>query len=184
MSAESIKILENGIRQLIKPDVVKCGFSYDSSTRTFRKQSGECLQIMSFQIGVRSMEGQFTVNLAVFHPEYREPACRAFPPPDKPGEFDSLMEFRRRLSSLRDTPLTKFFRKRIRNTDSFLKWWLVTPTDYWWTFTEEQTQVATELGLVRELFLARGLDWLNQNSDVALLKAAYEKYSPCTKVVS
>jgi hypothetical protein len=60
----------------------------------------------------------------------------------------------------------------------------VTPTDKWWSYTSDAVQVATPLGLVKELLLARGLDWLDRNSDVALLKAAYEKLSLHAKVVA
>ena len=183
MASDAVKALERGIRQLIKPEMVSRGFSYESSTRTFRRPSGECIQIVDFQIGVRTLAGKFTVNLAVFHPEYSDPISRELLP-DGPRESHCLMEFRRRLSVLRDTPLTKFFRNRVRSTDSFLKWWLVTPTDKWWSFTSDDVQVATALGLVRELLLARGLDWLDRNSDVTLLKAAYEKLSLHAKVVA
>jgi hypothetical protein len=176
MATDRVKALESGIRQLIKPEMVSRKFSYDSSTRTFRRTSGECIQIVAFQIGVRSMEGKFTVNLAVFHPDHCDPASRALLP-DRPRDFHCRMDFRRRLSVLRDTPLTRFFRSRVRSTDSLLKWWLVTPSDNWWSFTADDEQVATELGLVKELLLSRGLDWLDRNSDVALLKAADEKLS-------
>src|SRR3989442_1325327 len=124
MGSDAAKTLERGIRQLIKPEMVSRAFSYEASTRTFRRRSGECIQIVDFQIGVTIMAGKFTVNLGVFHPEY----CDAVSPelvPDKPRERHCLMEFRERLSLLRDTPLTKFFRNRVRST----KWWLVTPTD-------------------------------------------------------
>jgi hypothetical protein len=174
MASDAAKALERGIRQLIKPEMVSRGFSYEASTRTFRRRSSECIQIVDFQIGVRTMAGKFTVNLAVFHPEYCEPVSREFVP-DEPREVHCLMEFRRRLSVLRDTPLTTFFRNRVRSTDSFLRWWLVTPTDKWWPFTSDAVQVTTALGSMRELLFVRGLDWLDRNSDVTLLKAAYEK---------
>lgn len=183
MAAEHIKALETGIRRLIKPEMVSRNFSYDSSTRTFRKPSGECIQLVVFKIGVRTMVGKFMVDLAVFHPEYCDPASQGLPS-DRPRDFNCLIEFRHRLPILRDTPLTKFFRNRFRSTDTFLKWWLVTPTDYWWSFTADHVQVATELGLVSELLLTRGLDWLDRNSDVALLKAAHERILSRSKGVA
>jgi hypothetical protein len=181
MASDAIKTLEKGIRDLIKPEMASRDFSYEPSTRTVRRPSGECMQIVEFHIGVRTMAGKFTVNLAVFHPKYCDSVSQEFPP-GKPRELDCLMEFRRRLSVLRDTPLTKFFRHRVRNTDNYLKWWLVTPTDKWWSFTPGQVQVGDALGSVRGLLLARGLDWLDQNSDVVLLKAAHEKLSLHAKV--
>ena len=129
------------------------------------------------------MAGEFTVNLAVFHPKYCEPVSSEILS-GGPRESHCLMDFRRRLSFLRDTPLTRFFRNRVRTTDSFLKWWLVTPTDKWWPYTSDAVQVAKQLDLVRELLLARGLDWLDRNSDVAILKAGYEKLSLHAKIVA
>jgi hypothetical protein len=181
MASDRVKALENGIRLLIKPELVCRGFSYEASTRTFRRPSSECIQIVDFQIGVRSMAGQFTVNLAVFHPEYGYPDWRNLPP-DQVRESHCLMAFRCRLSALRDTPFTRFFRRLITDTDSFLKWWLITPTDRWWSFTPDDAQVEGELNLVRGLLLAKGLDWLDQNSDVELLKAAHKGLRSYEKV--
>lgn len=169
MATDRIRALANGLSQVVKPEMVSRGFHYDSSTRTFRKPSGVCIQIVDFQVGVRTMEGQFTVNLAVYHPEYRNPAPPDYP--DRPREFNCLYEFRKRLSRLRDTPFTKFFRFFLRNSDG----WLVTPTDYWWPFTSDEAQVAKELGLVRRLLLDRGLAWLDRNSDVPRLRANHDK---------
>ena len=174
MASNPIKALESGICQLIKPEMMRHGFAYEDSTRTFRRRSGECTQLVDFPVGVRTMAGQFTANVAVFHPVYRDPGSQELVL-DQPREFHCLMEFRRRLSILRDTPFTKFFQNRVHGTDSFLKWWLVTPTDKWWSFSSDDAQVATALGSVKELLLTRGLDWLDRNSDVALLKAAHER---------
>lgn len=169
MATDRIRALANGISKVIKPEMVSRGFHYDSSTRTFRKPSDECTQIVNFQAGVRTMEGQFKVNLAVYHAHYRNPA----PPsdPDCPRECNCLWEFRKPLSHLRDTPFRKFFRLFLRNSDG----WLVTPTDYWWPFTSDEAQVAKELGFVRGLLLDRGLDWLDRNSDVPRLKVTHDK---------
>ncbi|MGZ4971941.1 MAG: DUF4304 domain-containing protein [Limisphaerales bacterium] len=153
------------------------GFSYDSPARTFRRSSGGCTQIVNFQVGVRTMEGKFTVNLGVFHQDYHQKTS-AEVPAKPPRESDCLMEFRRRLSVLRYTPVTAFFQSLIHNHDSFLKWWLVTPIDKWWAFTSDEPQVAKQLTCVRELLFTRGLEWLNQNSDVTLLGAAHEKLKP------
>ena len=183
MATDRMWALEHGIKQFIKPEMVGQSFSYDSSTRTFRRPCRECTQIVNFQVGVRTRAGKFTVNLGVFHPQYREVAA-AEVHPDPPREFDCLMKFRRRLSALRYTRLTRFFQSRIHNTDSFLKWWLVTPTDKWWPFSPDESQVANQLSSVRELLFTKGLDWLNQNSDVTQLRAAHEKLKSHAKVIT
>ena len=67
-----IKTLEYVLRDAAKPAVEERGFKYDAKSRIFRRKCGECTQIIEFQVGVRSCEGEFTVNLAIFHPKYNE----------------------------------------------------------------------------------------------------------------
>src|SRR5437773_9154548 len=63
MATDRMRALEDGIKQFIKPEMIAQSFSYDSSTRTFRRPCRECTQIVNFQAGVRTMAGKFTVNL-------------------------------------------------------------------------------------------------------------------------
>jgi hypothetical protein len=176
MASEAVQALERGIHQIIEPELVRRGFKHERSTRAFRRQSGECTQIVEFQIGARSMAGKFTVNLAVFHPDYCDAAVRELGT-DRPREFHCLMKFRIRLSLLRDTLFARVFRVQCRDTGSFPKRWLTTPTDKWWPFSPDEAQVATALRSVGELLLVRGLDWLDEKSDAALLKVAYDNRS-------
>ncbi len=89
MATDRMRALEDGIKQFIKPEMIAQSFSYDSSTRTFRRPCRECTQIVNFQAGIRTMAGKFTVNLGVFHPQFREVAA-AEVQPDPPREFDCL----------------------------------------------------------------------------------------------
>jgi len=121
------------------------------------------------------MEGQFTVNLGVYHPEYRDSA-KYKPVSDHPKEYDCLV--RARLSTLRDTPITRSFRPRIHSPDTFLKWWLVTADDKWWPFSEDEGQVERQLESLCSLLLNTGLEWLERHSDPTLLKVEYDKRRP------
>jgi hypothetical protein len=175
MSTDRLKVLASGIRRVIEPAMSAQRFKYEPSTRTFRRPSGTCTQIVNFQAGVRSMEGQFTVNLGVYHPEFRLNAKHK-PVSDRPKENDCVV--RERLAMLRETPITRYFRPRIHSTDTFLKWWLVTTDDKWWPFTEDEGQVRQQLESLRGLLLSTGLEWLERHSDLNLLKAEYDKLRP------
>jgi len=132
------------------------------------------------QSGVRAIEGRLTVNLAIFHPVYRQGEA-ASPVPERPKEYDCLL--RARLSTLRDTPITKFFRSRIAKPSGLLGWWLITPADYWWQLSDDEAKVQDELKRIEVLLVDRGLDWLALNCDEAGLKEAYENIT-CRKAQS
>ena len=172
MSTARIKALDAAIRQALKPHLSEQGFAYDAGSRTFRRKVADCTQIINVQVGVRSAEGYFTVNLAAFHPEYWVDARNSLAP-EKPMEFHCLE--RERLSILRDTVLTRMFRPRIHSPDNFLKWWLVTPRDKWWPFSSNEIQNVRELESLSELLLTRGIHWLDTNSTATVLRTAYEK---------
>ena len=176
MSADGLKALGAALRSSLEPMLASHGFSFEPGTRTFRRAAGDCTQILNVQVGVRSMEGRFTVNLGVFHPQYNAIVIHGGALPDKPLEYQCVV--RERLSVLRDTILTRYFRPRIEKKDTFLKFWLTTPTDEWWRFSSSEAQITSELAAVQRLLLERGLPWLQQHSDVAVLKGEYAKLKP------
>lgn len=147
------------------------GFRYDSRSRTFRRTAGEFTQIVNIQVGVRSLEGRFTVNLGVFHPAFAAASAPA-PDPARPMEYECLPECRARLGLLQPTAFTRFFQRRIRNPRSFIEHWLVTPFDKWWRFGAGAVQVGAALAAVKRMLLERGLPWLDANSDVGVMEHA------------
>ncbi len=175
MTTDRIKVLTAAIRQRLKPVLFAHGFVCDQNARTFRKSVAGCTQIINVQVGVRSLQGQFTINLGVYHPEFRADAYFA-PVSSHPMEHQCVV--RRRLSSLRETGLTRLFRSWIRSEDSFLKFWLLTPGDKWWPFSADEQQIASSIASVETLLLAKGLDWLAQNSDASGLAAEFNKRKP------
>lgn len=122
------------------------------------------------------MEGQLTVNLALFHPQYNAVAIYGETCPERPREYHCVL--RKRLSCLRETLLTRYFQPRVHNTDSFLGHWLTTPTDKWWRFTANEEQVIAELKSVERLLQAKGIPWLERNSEESVLKDEYSKLRP------
>jgi Domain of unknown function (DUF4304) len=183
MGTERIKVLAARVKEVIAPSLLAAKFTYEPATRTFRRSFQDCVQIINFQAGVRSLEGRFTVNLAIFHPQYSEltPATAL---PVNPKEHDCLMEFRIRLSNLRETFLTRLFRSKVSHPNTFLQWWLVTPSDKWWDFSANKQQVDRSLQSIHQLLMGPGLAWLDHNSNPDALKAAYEKRANRAAAVS
>ena len=77
VKGDRIRTLERGLVQHLKPAMQQHGFRYAANTRTFYRDSGECVHIVNIQPGVRAAEGSFTVTLAVYHPVYHDPAATA-----------------------------------------------------------------------------------------------------------
>ena len=66
--AEISRVLDQQLRLVVLPTMNTRGFTFDRS-RTFRRAMPDgSMQIVNFQMGQRSMEGQFTVNLGVYRP--------------------------------------------------------------------------------------------------------------------
>lgn len=174
MTSERIKVLERSIREVLETDLRSRRFVYDRNSRTFRKEAGDCTQIINFQAGLRSLEGRFAVNLAVYHPLYSLDSIVGKKSP-KPRDYDCVV--RVRLSMLRDTVFTRLFSRLIQRPNSIITW-LATPTDSWWSFDDGEMVVRSELNTVLKLLNNKGFSWLERNSDIAVLKEAHGKLRP------
>lgn len=173
MTTDRIKTLDAGIAADVAPFLKTEGFTYDRKRRTFMKEAFGCTQIIHFQVGVRSLEGSFSVNLGIYRPIYR--ANSSAIAPKVPEECHCLI--RERLSVLRDALLTTFFRSRLAQTDTPLAWWLTTPTDQWWRFSGCPKETQRSLRVVQDLLRTKGLAWLNMKTSVATLREMHEKRS-------
>jgi hypothetical protein len=169
--SDRIKALNAAIRESLQPPLLERSFHYEASTRTFRKAVGECTQIVNVQVGLRSLEGRFTVNLAIFHPEYRPGSDRGALP-RAPEECDCWE--RTRLGMLRDTLVSKLLGRKFGDDANFLLWRLTTPTDKWWPFTPSEAENRRRLESVKALLFERGLNWLEAKSDVSALRNTHE----------
>lgn len=137
------------IREVVAPALKEAGFVFDGS-RTFRRfvQDTKYVQIVNFQLGVRSMKERFTVNLAVYHPDH----CASLFEPKKvtdahclPGHRERLgVLTQRRHKSLERIPVIGlFFIRRDR------RWRATNPG---------------ALENAREVLLSKGFSWLEQKT--------------------
>lgn len=166
-----LKVLVSGLRAVIAPALRDAGFSFDAGSKTFRRACAEATQIVGVQAGVRSFEGWFTVNLGIYHPTYREDPSSD--PPHRPMDYHCLI--RERLGVLRDTPITVLSKRLISQQSSLLGWWLTTPSDKWWRFSEGEASVRSTLLSMYPLLSERGLPWLQAHSSLEALRAARSK---------
>lgn len=137
------------IRAVVAPALEDTGFDFDGS-RTFRRfvPGTQYVQIVNFQLGQRSMEGRFTVNLGVYHPEH----CAARDEPRKVTDAHCLPDHRERLGvlarprreSLERIPVIGLF---------FIR------RDRWWRATHPDA-----LENARQALLSTGLGWLEQRT--------------------
>jgi hypothetical protein len=164
-----LRVLHAAIRSVVRPALTPLGFVCDRSPRTFRKPVGECMQVINFQAGQRFMEGRFTINLGVYHPRFRQ-GLESDPAPSSAQEYDCIL--RERLGTLRDTLISRFSRRFISTSDTFIKWWLVTPGDKWWCFSDAEDITVREVRSALQLLVSRGIPWLDSHSDDAQLRAA------------
>ena len=159
MKSSRLDVLNRGIKEVLDADLRALGFRYDGASRTFRRSVGEFVQIINFQAGQRSLEGRFTVNLGVFHPEYHD---NGRDPGAKPLEYHCLVEFRSRIGGLIDSPILRFLG-------------LPMPSDKWWPFSPDASQVRRELDRVKPLVLGKAVPWLERQCDVEAMRRALEE---------
>lgn len=171
MTSARVKVLTNAVGAVLGPSLREAGFVYDRRDRVFRLRCGEITRIVSFQVGVRSLAGCFTVNLGVYHPVFREDVASA--PPVRPNHYHCLVQVR--LGDLRDTFATALFRRLLSDRDGALAWWLTTSMDKWWRFSEDEVKVEATLLSIAPLLLDRGLSWLQEHATLEVLADAASK---------
>lgn len=147
MSAQSL-VFDDALRRIAVPALAAHGFAYDAS-RTFRRVSadGKHADLINVQLGQRSLEGKFTVNLGVFRAD------------DNPGidvrkakEYHCPMSRRvriglvvpPRLPGLAKLPAVGF---------------LFGGQDRWWRFSTDEAMTGLEMQHVVGLVIEHGLAW-------------------------
>jgi len=131
------------------------GFTFDRS-RTFRRvvETGTCVEIINLQLGQRSLEGRFTVNLGVF-----KSGDLAAIPLAKAKEYHCKHVYRTRIgliipprfSLLADIPFLGIF---------------FAPRDRWWKFSDNPEQTTVQMSIVLNLIRTYGLPWLVNTSHI------------------
>ena len=143
-----------GLRIVVVPALKQHGFVFDRS-RTFRRinKDGKVVEIINFQLGQRSTESEFTVNLAV----YVEGSIEGISA-KKVYEYQCDLNLRCRLSSL------------IKNRFSFLagnpllRKWFPATQDKWWKFNENEQYTQKQQIKVLDTIVSLGFYWLESNA--------------------
>lgn len=140
------------------------GFHFDGH-RTFRRAVGRgVIQIINLQLGERSLQGMFTVNLAVYVPgESAQRTTSGLCLPEKIMEFHCVPDRRRRLGTLvprrlealQTLPLIGLFFVR---------------RDMWWRCSRHDI-TATSLSSVLDALEKYGLDWLDGATPIQVASA-------------
>ncbi|HET9451031.1 MAG TPA: DUF4304 domain-containing protein [Aggregicoccus sp.] len=167
MTSPRLRQLDRQLAAVLAPLLERQGFQRDR--RTFRRAVGaHRVQLVEVQVGVRSLAGQFTVNLAVFDP-------RAWQPPETvltaqevaaPREYHCHPDLRQRLGLLLPPPPQGLLGRLLRRPPP-------QPQDVWWPQSEDAAQMRATLEYAGELLLRLGLPWLEASStEEAFTRAA------------
>lgn len=148
------KQFDTQLKQLARPELVSKGFAFDGR-RVFRRpvqlDAFTAIQIIEFQLGIKSLVGKFTANVGVFSSRFHP---KGWPPvADAPVTCDCLPAMRQRLGYFFDPP------------QSLLRSVLGHPKlqrhDFWWEqFTDEQ-KMAQSLQSVLNCLKVEALPWLD-----------------------
>lgn len=143
------------LRATVAPVLREKGFSYDGR-RTFRRlRHGEAIaQIINFQLGQRSLEGKFTVNLGVYVPEDFTPT-RLEPTAEKAHEYSCSLQRRCRLGVLVPGRLSVLSGVPVLGA-------LFAAQDKWWRFSGDQSETQRSLSLVVSLMEEYAYEWLEK----------------------
>jgi hypothetical protein len=164
MSQAVIRQLDRQIERVIAPVLVERGFDFDGR-RAFRRpraaEQGQVVQIVSFQVGLRSLAGRFTVNLGVFVPGLGGTAA----PGGRPETYDCIHDLTQRLG---------FFHRPPRGLLSQLLGRQPAPRDHWWEQHQDPDRMSEALADVRDCLISGGLPWLDAHSQSSAIRAAAE----------
>jgi len=147
--SEASKSFDRALRALMVEPLHNHGFVFDGR-RTFRRpgSDGTTMHIVNFQLGQRSHEGRFTINLGVFV-DGDEPGIT----PQEAMEFHCPWQRRERLGMLLPRRLHALERIPVLGM-------LFGPKDIWWHFSAKLTHTATELSTALATLETYGLPWL------------------------
>ncbi len=150
--SEIARVFDQQLRLVVLPTLDASGFKFDRS-RTFRRAMPDgSIQIVNFQMGQRSLEGQFTVNLGVYRP--------GNPVYDAGLSHGRVMEFncekRTRFGALGVSPA----RARLRKIPYLGS--LFGGMDRWWPASRAEQITRHSLEQVMDLVIQNGLPWLDR----------------------
>lgn len=160
-ASKRLRQLDRQLELLAKPMLAAHGF-VAGKRRVFRRrvehEGTVSTQIIEFQVGVRSLAGRFTVNLAVFNRTYAR--AGTLRDPDAAFPFDCPHELTQRLG---------FFVPPRRSVLDWLLQRRAGPRDHWWEQDEDEGRMVATLKEVLELLTGRGISWLEQKTSLEVL---------------
>jgi hypothetical protein len=144
------EVFGQGLRDVVSPELAPLGFVFDRS-RTYRRMldGGRVVEIINFQLGQRSLEGRFTVNLGKLSNELRDDVAleKAYPYHCRTQTRIGLV-LPPRSPRLANLPvLGPFF----------------APRDRWWRFSDDRTLTFAQLRQVTRLTVSHAVPWLEQS---------------------
>jgi hypothetical protein len=143
------KTFDKVLKEVAVPELKKTGFHYDGG-RTFRKiiNNGTAVQIINLQLGQRSKEGKFTVNLGVFHAGDSAGVILA-----NAYEYHCKWAKRIRIGQLIPSKLRRL------QVIPFIGW-LFGSFDRWWKFSEDSHLTRKNIALITDIIISYGITWL------------------------
>lgn len=169
MTSPKLKIFNRQLKKIVSPRLTIAEFKFDEK-RTFRRVlhcGGISLcQIVEFQVGIKSLTGKFTVNLAVYSNSFRPSDWKD--PGDLPGSWNCLPG-----KSIR---LGQFYKRKRSLIERILRA-PFSSSDHWWGQSEKETAMDATFNEVTDLILGEGLAWLDENSTTRSLRAAYDDFA-------
>lgn len=142
------------VRKIVAPALKEEGFAYDGK-RFFRRHHPDGrVDIVSYQLGLRSIAGRFTVNLSIYLPgDYdagSDPKFRA----ERVTDGHCVPSRRTRLGMLVPPAIPALARLPKLG-------FLFQPKDQWWPCGSSQEQTEREVASTLRLLRDVGLRWFN-----------------------
>jgi hypothetical protein len=166
MSSPKLKIFYRQLMKSVSPRLTLAEFKFDEK-RTFRRVLNcdriPVCQIIEFQVGIKSLTGKFTVNLAVYSNSFRPSDWQD--PGELPGSWNCLPG-----KSIR---LGRFYNRKRSLIERILRV-PFSSHDHWWAQADKETTMDATFKDVTDLILGDGLAWLNENSEIASLRSSYD----------
>lgn len=152
MPKTSLQQIDKQLKLIIKPELLNAGFT-DDGRRTFRRtishEGTNSVQIINFQVGIKSRTGYFTANLAVYNAELRnDPSIESGEPPQC---FHCLPDLVTRLGFFKE-PKNSLFSRIFQQSE--------TSRDYWWRQSENETRMKKTVEEVKAILFYKGIPWL------------------------
>jgi hypothetical protein len=127
---------DKSLRKIAKPELERLGFGFDGKRRFSKVARNGAELVVEYQVGVRSMQGRFAVNLIA-------------------GErFE-------RLAKIRPTLTSKWVNRVFGDYDP---WWkdIFLPKDDWWQISPFQKEMDTIIGKTVKDLKSYGIAWFDK----------------------